>query len=72
MLGSFFKKVAGLETRKSIKSRLQHKCSPVNIATSLGTAFSIEQLWWLLQGIQAFFWFMMHNFKLYENSMTQT
>ena len=44
MLESLFQKVAGLETRKSIKKRLKHRCFPVNIAKSLRTAFSIEHL----------------------------
>ena len=64
VLESLLKKVAGLEARKSIKSRLQHRFFPVNIAKFLKTAFSIEQLWWLLLEI--------HNFKIYEYSMTQT
>ena len=37
MLESLFKKVAGLEARKSIKERLQHRCFPVNIAKFLRT-----------------------------------
>ena len=62
---SLFKKVAGLETRKSIKRRLQRRCFPMNIAKFLKTSFSIEQLWWLLLEFR-------HNFKIYETSMTQT
>ena len=31
-----------------IKKRLQHGCVPVNIPKVLGTAFFIEQPWWLL------------------------
>ena len=46
-LGVPFKKVAGLEARKSIKRRLQHRCFPVNIAKFSRSGFSIEQLWWL-------------------------
>ena len=60
MLESFFKKVAYLEARKSNKRRLQHRCFHVNIAKFLKTAFSIEQLWWLLLEL-----------RIYENSMTQ-
>ena len=48
MLESLFKKVAGLEARKSIKRRLQHRRFLVNIAKFLTTVFSIEHLWWLL------------------------
>ena len=55
VLESLFKKVAGLEARKSIKERLQHRCFPVNIAKFLRTAFSIEQLWWLLLKLRHFF-----------------
>ena len=49
----------------SLKRRLQHRCFPVNIAKFLRTAFFIEQLWWLLLEFR-------HDFKIYENSMTQT
>ena len=52
---SLFRKFAGLEARKSIKRRLQHRCFPVNIAKFLRTAFSIEQLWWLLLELRHFF-----------------
>ena len=48
----------------SLKRRLQHRCFPVNIAKFLRTAFFIEQLWWLLLEFR-------HDFKIYENSMTQ-
>ena len=65
VLQFLFKKVAGLETRKSIKRRLQRRCFPMNIAKFLKTSFSIEQLWWLLLEFR-------HNFKIYETSMTQT
>ena len=57
--------VAGLKPRKSIKRRLKHRCFPVNIAKFLRTAFSVEQLWWLLLELRL-------NYKIYENSMTQT
>ena len=30
-----------------LKKRLQHRCFPLNIPKVLGTAFFIEQLWWL-------------------------
>ena len=52
---SYFKKVAGLEARKSINRKLQHRYFPVNIAKFLTTAFSIEQLWWLLLELRYFF-----------------
>ena len=55
MSDSLLKKVAGLEARESIKRRLQHRCFPVNIAKFLRTAFSIEQLWWLLLELRHFF-----------------
>ena len=55
MLESLFKKVTGLEARKSIKRRLQYRCFPVNIAKFLRTAFSIEHLWWLLLELRHFF-----------------
>ena len=55
MLESLCKKVAGLEARKSFKRRVQHRCFPVNIAKFLITAFSIEQLWWLLLELRHFF-----------------
>ena len=54
MLESVFKNVAGLEARKSIKRRLQHRCFPVNTAKFLRTAFSIEQIWWLLLELRYF------------------
>ena len=40
---------------QSIKRRLQHRCFPVNIAKYLRTAFSIEQLLWLLLELRHFF-----------------
>ena len=52
---SHFKKFAGLEARKSVKRRLQHRCFSVKIAKVLRTAFSIEQLWWLLLELRHFF-----------------
>ena len=55
VLEFLFKKVAGFEARKSIKRRLQHRFFPVNIAKFLKTAFSIEQLWWLLLELRHFF-----------------
>ena len=55
VLESLIRKVAGLEARKSIKRRLQHRCFPVNIAKFLRTAFSIEQLWWLFLELRHFF-----------------
>ena len=54
-LESLLKKVAGPEARKYIKSRLQDRCFPVNIAKFLRTAFYIEQLWWLLLELRHFF-----------------
>ena len=42
----FFK--IGLQACNIIKKRLQHRCFPVNIAKFLRTAFSTEQLRWLL------------------------
>ena len=54
-VGHHLKKVAGLEARKSIKKRLQHRCFPMNIAKFLRTAFSAEQLWWLLLELRHFF-----------------
>ena len=54
-LESLLKKVAGLEAHRSIKRSLQHRCFPVNIAKFLKTAFSIEQLWWLLLELRHFF-----------------
>ena len=64
-IGVPFQEIVGLEPSKSIKRRRQHRCFPVNIAKFLRTAFPIEQLWWLLLELR-------HNFKTYENSMTQT
>ena len=55
MLETLLKKVAGLEARKFIKRKLQHRCFPVNIAKLLRTAFSIVQLWWLLLELRYFF-----------------
>ena len=72
MLESLINKVAGLEARKSIKRRLQHSCFPVNIVKFLKTAFSIEQLWWLLLELRDFLVYDTYNFKIYEDSMTQT
>ena len=72
VLKSLFKKVAGLATRKSIKRRLQHSCFPVNIAEFFRTAFSIEQLWWLLLELRHFLACDTYNVKIYEDSMTQT
>ena len=54
MLNSLFKKVAGVEARKSVKRRLQHRCLPVNIAKFLKIAFSIEHLWWPLLELRQF------------------
>ena len=54
MLESLFKKVAGLEARKSIKRRVQHKFFPMNSAKFLKTAFSIEHPWWLLLELRHF------------------
>ena len=45
-------------------------CFLVNVAKYLSTAFSIEQLWWLLLELRHFL--VIRNFKIYENSMTQT
>ena len=39
---------AVLKAYNFIKKRLQHGCFPVNFPKVLGTAFFIEQLWWLL------------------------
>ena len=47
-VGVSFKKVAGLNASNVIKKRLQHRCSPVNFAKFLRTAFFIENLRWLL------------------------
>ena len=69
MLDSLFKKV---EARKSIKRRLQHRRFPVDIAKFLGTAFSLEQLWWLLLELRLIFTLWYITLKIYENSMTQT
>ena len=55
MLESLLKKVACLQARKSIKTRLQHICFPVKIKKFLRTVFSIEQLWWLLLELRHFF-----------------
>ena len=48
MLDSLFNKVSGLQAYNFIKKRPRHKCFPVIIANFLGTAFSMEHLWWLL------------------------
>ena len=72
MLDSLFKKVVGLEACKYIKRKLQHRCFPVNIAKFLRTAFSIEHLWWLLLELRHFLVCDTYNFKIYEDSMTQT
>ena len=45
---SLFNNVAGLNACSCIKKWLQHRCFPVVIAKLLRTAFSIENLWWLL------------------------
>ena len=55
MLDPLLKKVAGFEAHKSIKRRLQRKCFRVNIAKFLRTAFSLEQLLWLLLELRYFF-----------------
>ena len=47
-LESLFNKIANLQTYNSIKSRLQHRCFPVNIAKFFRTAFSTEHLPWLV------------------------
>ena len=52
VLESYFKKVAGIEDRNR---KIQHRCFPVNIAKFLTTAFSIEQLWWMLLELRYFF-----------------
>ena len=64
VLESLLNKVAGLEARKSVKRRLQHWCFPVNIVKFLRTAFSIEQLWWLLLKLRYFFslWYITWKF----------
>ena len=54
-VGVPFKESCRFEARKSIKRRLQHRCFPVNIAKFLRTAFSIEQLLWLLLELKHFF-----------------
>ena len=48
MSESPFNKVAGLQTCKFTKKRLQHKCSTVNIAQLLRTPFFTEYLRWFL------------------------
>ena len=48
MSESPFNKVAGLQTCKFTKKRLQHKCSTVNIAQLLRTPFFTEHLRWFL------------------------
>ena len=55
VLESLFKKVADLETRKSIKRRLQRRCFPVTSGKFFSTAFSIVHLWWLLLELRHFF-----------------
>ena len=48
-LGScLFNKVADLKACNFLKNRLWHARFPANIAKLLRTAFSIENLWWLL------------------------
>ena len=60
-----------LRTCNPIKNRLQRRCFPVNIVKFLRTAFSIEQLWWLLLELRHIFC-LWYNLKIYEDSMTQT
>ena len=69
VLESLFKKVAGLEARKFIQRRLQHRYFPVYIAKFSKTAFSIEHT------SGGCFWnwdiFLVcdtYNFKIYERS----
>ena len=72
MSESLFKKVGGLEARKSIKRRLIKRRFPVNIAKFLRTAFSTEHLWWLLLELRHLLVCDTYNFEIYEDSMTQT
>ena len=72
VLGSLLKKVADLEARKSIKRIFQHRCFPLNIAKFLSTAFSIAHFWWLLVELRHFLVCDKYNFKIYEDSITQT
>ena len=72
VLESLFNNVAGLESCKSIKRRLQHSYFPVNITKFLRTAFSIEHLRWLLLKLRVFLVCDNTNFRIYEDSMTQT
>ena len=44
----FFNKVAGLRPTTIFKTKLWHRCFPVNFAIVLRTVFIIEHLWWLL------------------------
>ena len=44
----FFNKVAGLRPETLFKTRLWHRCFPVNIAKFQRTPFFIEGLWWVL------------------------
>ena len=48
MSESPFNKVAGVQTSKFTKKRLQHMCSTVNIAQLLRTPFFTEHLRWFL------------------------
>ena len=48
---SFFNKVAGLRSAKSLKKRLWQMCFPVNFVKFLRTPFYKEHLWWLLLNI---------------------
>ena len=43
-----FNKVAGLRSGTLIKTRLWHRCFPVNFAKVLRTSLFTEHLWWLL------------------------
>ena len=43
----FFDKVAGMGPANLLKKRLQHRCSPVNLAKFFDNTFSIEHFWWL-------------------------
>ena len=48
MLESFLNNVSGLQARKFINKRIQHRRFPVNIAKFLKTSFLKEHLWGLL------------------------
>ena len=72
MLESFLKKVGGLEARKSIKRGLQHRCFPVNIAKFLKNSFFNRTPLVVASGIETFLVCDTYNFKIYEDSMTQT